>query len=52
MEIKYNPNILGEDNVLIIFGKNVCVIFDADLASFLYDKSLPIKSETIVSVLF
>jgi len=39
MDIKYNPNIMGSDNVLILFGNNVCVVFDSDFASFLFDKT-------------
>ena len=49
MDIKYNPNILGSDNVLILFGQNVCVVFDSDFASFLFDKTQPIFSQTIIN---
>jgi hypothetical protein len=44
MNFKYNPNLLGDDNVLILYSKNICVVFDSDLASYLYDKTQPLKS--------
>ena len=28
MNFKYNPNLLGDDNVLILYSKNICVVFD------------------------
>jgi hypothetical protein len=39
MRFKYNPNLLGEDNVLILTGKRVCLIFDADFGYFIAEKT-------------
>jgi len=41
---KYNPNLLGTDNVLIISGRMTCIIFDADFDSYLIDHALASKS--------
>jgi hypothetical protein len=39
MNEKYNPNLMSDDNVLILFSKNICIIFDSDFANYLFDKS-------------
>ena len=41
---KFNGNILGNDNILIIRDMKTCIVFDADFDSYLIDHALPIKS--------
>jgi len=35
---------MGGDNVLLIKGHNICVIFDYDFDSYLIDHALPIRN--------
>jgi len=37
IETKFRGNILNSDNILILAGKRVCLIFDGDLASYLVE---------------
>ena len=37
--------LLGDDNVIIISGKQTCLVFDQDFDSYLADRALPIKSQ-------
>ena len=39
LRFKYNPSLLGQDNILIITGKRVCLIFDADFDYFIADRT-------------
>ena len=46
--MKYNPSLLGEDNILIISGKRVCIIFDSDFEYFLADRCQKQMSESVI----
>ena len=35
---------MGDDNILLIKGNNICLIFDADFDSYLIDHALAIKT--------
>ena len=40
--IKFIGNILNNDNILILSGKRVCLVYDGDFSSYLVEHTTPI----------
>ena len=41
-----NGQLLGDDNIIMIKGPQICIIFDWDFDSYIIDHALPIKTNT------
>ncbi len=42
VETKFHGSILDNDNVLILSGRRICIIYDADFSSYLVEHALPL----------
>lgn len=42
MDTKFHGSILGSDNILILSGRRVCLIYDGDFSSYLVEHALPL----------